>query len=68
MLQPKYTMRGFNWLDGRGAEGMGFVRAVRTLLTNNLPQILPNLSVIIKSSLSEMISEHPMINGMQSFF
>ncbi|POS73986.1 ent-kaurene oxidase [Diaporthe helianthi] len=43
MLQPMYTMHGFDWFDGRGTEGVGFMRAIRTLLTNNLPEILPVL-------------------------
>ncbi|KAL4925063.1 cytochrome P450 [Aspergillus undulatus] len=63
MLQPKYTMHGFNWFDRRGTEGVGFIRALRTLLTNNIPMILPNLSVIIKSSFCEMHSQHPVVNG-----
>ncbi|EHK99466.1 hypothetical protein M7I_4623 [Glarea lozoyensis 74030] len=28
MLQPVYTMTGFNWFDRRGTEGVGFVRAL----------------------------------------
>jgi hypothetical protein len=55
MLQPKYTMHGFNWFNQRGTEGVGFVRALRTLLTNNLPQILPLLSTINKTRFEELI-------------
>ncbi|KAG8158165.1 hypothetical protein KVR01_011926 [Diaporthe batatas] len=43
LLQPMYTMHDFNWVDGRGYDGVGFIRALRTLLTNNLPEILPDL-------------------------
>ncbi|KAF2177798.1 cytochrome P450 [Zopfia rhizophila CBS 207.26] len=50
MLQPRYTMHGFNWFDRRGTEGVGFVRALRTMLTNNLPQLLPDLG-------------HPLVSG-----
>jgi hypothetical protein len=63
MLQPKYTMHGFNWFDRRGTEGVGFIRALRTLLTSNLPQILPDLGIIIKSRFCELHSGHLVING-----
>ncbi|KAL2841944.1 major facilitator superfamily domain-containing protein [Aspergillus pseudodeflectus] len=63
MLQPQYTMHSFNWFDRRGTEGVGFVRALRTLLTNNIPQILPNLSILITSSLTDMLAEHPIVDG-----
>ncbi|KAL1983251.1 hypothetical protein VTN96DRAFT_349 [Rasamsonia emersonii] len=43
----QYTMHGFNWFDRRGAEGVGSVRALRTLLTNNPRRILPDLRVAI---------------------
>lgn len=58
MLQPVYTMHGFNWFDRRGTEGVGFIRALRTLLTNNVPSILPDLSVVIKNQFDEMSSSH----------
>lgn len=51
MLQPKYTMQNFEWQDQRGIEGTGFVRALRSLLTANLPTLLPRLKEIIKQEL-----------------
>lgn len=63
MLQPMYTMHRFNWFNVRGTEGVGFVRALRTLLTNNLPNILPDLSVINRAQFAELISDLPSING-----
>ncbi|KAI1119833.1 cytochrome P450 [Nemania abortiva] len=63
MLQPIYTMHGFNWFDRRGTEGVGFVRALRTLLTNNLPQILPELGTIIKATFTRSHAEHKVIGG-----
>lgn len=63
MLQPMYTMSGFNWFDRRGTEGVGFIRALRILLTNNLPQILPDLSNIIRARFAEMHERHPVVNG-----
>ncbi|EUC33179.1 hypothetical protein COCCADRAFT_96747 [Bipolaris zeicola 26-R-13] len=63
MLQPVYTMHGFNWFDRRGTEGVGFIRALRTLLTNNLPKILPDLTCIIRTRFEELHATHPVING-----
>ncbi|KAI1273034.1 cytochrome P450 [Xylaria sp. FL0933] len=63
MLQPVYTMHGFNWFDRRGTEGVGFVRALRTLLTNNLPQILPELGTIIKATFIQIHAKHKVVNG-----
>ncbi|USP75319.1 uncharacterized protein yc1106_02593 [Curvularia clavata] len=63
MLQPMYTMHGFNWFNTRGTEGVGFIRALRTLLTNNLPKILPDLTCIIRTRFQELHAEHPVING-----
>ncbi|KAI1822652.1 cytochrome P450 [Xylaria intraflava] len=65
MLQPNYTMHGFNWFDRRGTEGVGFIRALRTLLTNNLPQILPDLSTIIRVRLHELHSNSPLVHGQK---
>lgn len=63
MLQPMYTMHGFNWFDRRGTEGVGFVRALRTLLTSNLPNILPDLSAVIKLQLAFSISSYTIVGG-----
>jgi cytochrome P450 len=37
-------MHGFEWKDIRGVEGTGFVRAIRTILTKQLPELLPVLN------------------------
>ncbi|MCJ1356768.1 MAG: hypothetical protein MMC33_006764 [Icmadophila ericetorum] len=64
MLQPLYTMNGFNWFDRRGTEGVGFVRTLRTLLTNNLPQLLPDLTVLTRTRFAELRSQRSVvING-----
>lgn len=65
MLQPKYTMHGFNWFDRRGPEGVhaGFIRALRTLLTKNLPQILPDLSTITRPRFNEAHATHRVDKG-----
>lgn len=52
-LQPKHTMYGFEWKDQRGVEGTGFVRAIRTLLTARLPELLPRLSEVIQNQVSK---------------
>ncbi|RYP07681.1 hypothetical protein DL764_002365 [Monosporascus ibericus] len=57
MLQPKYTMHGFSWYDLRGTEGVGFERALRTLLTNHLPEMLPDLSRVVKVHFEQLRSE-----------
>ncbi|KAF4633490.1 hypothetical protein G7Y89_g4632 [Cudoniella acicularis] len=58
MLQPKYTMRGFEWQDQRGVEGTGFVRALRSLLTAHLPQLLPKLQLIIRKGLRDEVAQY----------
>lgn len=63
MLQPLYTMNGFNWFDKRGVEGVGFVRTLRTLLTNNLSQILPDLGMLTRTRWASLLSEQRMVDG-----
>jgi hypothetical protein len=63
MLQPVYTMHGFDWFNRRGTEGVGFVRALRTLLTNNVPQILPDLGSVIRTRFQEQHATHSVVNG-----
>ncbi|KAH8593607.1 cytochrome P450 [Bisporella sp. PMI_857] len=63
MLQPKYTMHGFNWFNVRGTEGVGFIKALRTLLTNNMPSILPDLRFGITENLNQLIESHPVVDG-----
>ncbi|OAL53550.1 cytochrome P450 [Pyrenochaeta sp. DS3sAY3a] len=58
MLQPMYSMHGFNWFDRRGTEGVGFIRALRTLLTNHVPSILPDLRIHTTNRLHEEIKKH----------
>jgi hypothetical protein len=63
MLQPKYTMRGFEWQDKRGIEGTGFVRALRSLLTAHLPQLLPRLKEILGRGLLLEVNKHRRSDG-----
>lgn len=57
ILQPKHTMYGFEWQDQRGVEGTGFVRALRSLLTSNLPHFQPTLETIIRDSFSRELGK-----------
>ena len=63
MLQPKYTMHGFNRFDPRGTEGVGFVRTLRTLLTNKIPGILPIVKREMVEDFSRIRAEHPVVDG-----
>ncbi|KAI0118646.1 cytochrome P450 [Nemania sp. FL0031] len=57
MLQPKYTMSGFEWQQQRGIEGTGFVRALRSLLTSHLPYFRADLENAIRQTLREELSK-----------
>ncbi|EHK23856.1 uncharacterized protein TRIVIDRAFT_200187 [Trichoderma virens Gv29-8] len=57
ILQPKYTMCGFELHDNRGIEGTGYVRALRSLLTSHLPKFQPDLERIMKDALEAGLSE-----------
>lgn len=56
-------MHGFNWLDRRGIEGIGFVRAIRTLLTSNLPYILPQIKRTILEDFQKLHEQQPIVDG-----
>ena len=45
ILQPRltYTDHQYEWPDRRGEDSIGFNRALRSLLTNNLANILPTI-------------------------
>ncbi|KAJ8110831.1 hypothetical protein ONZ43_g5772 [Nemania bipapillata] len=61
MLQPKYTMHGFSWFDLRGAEGFGIERVVRTLLTNFLPEILPDVGRMVRVKMEQLMPNHTVV-------
>ena len=63
MLQPKFTMHGFEWREKRNIEGTGFVRALRSLLTSHLPRMLPEIEQSITSGLSHEIAKSQWVNG-----
>ncbi|KAK4186979.1 cytochrome P450 [Podospora australis] len=68
ILQPKFTMRGFNWLDKEGAKGNvggGFVRAVRVCLTNHLPIMLPSLGIVVRTQIADALGNAPVLHGVK---
>ena len=60
-------MRGFEWQDQRGVEGTGFVRALRSLLTANLPILLPSLADIIGKGLCSEYETYKRIDGLKPY-
>lgn len=67
MLQPNYSMHGFNWFDTKATNGTGVIKAVRTLLTNHLPAILPDLRIAISHRLHENIASTRLKTGKSDF-
>lgn len=64
-MQPIHTMHGFEWKDQRGIEGVGFVRALRTLLTSHLPAVLPQLDAAIANELDVQLRRNKAGKGKQ---
>lgn len=56
-------MHGFEWKDQRGVEGTGFVRALRDLLTFQLPDMLFPLRKGIADQFQRELSNHGVIEG-----
>jgi hypothetical protein len=56
-------MLGHNWLDERGAEGIGYVRAVGTLFPRQLQNIMPDMQRIIQSSFEDYSRSHKPKSG-----
>ncbi|KAH8427014.1 cytochrome P450 [Aspergillus melleus] len=63
MLQAQYTMHGFNWVDGKGAAEFGLARALRTVLTRNIPQLLPDVTKVVQQRFAALRMEYPVVNG-----
>lgn len=68
MFQPAYTMLGHNWLDTRGSEGVGYVRAVGTLFPRELLHIMPDMQRIVRESFDTFASTHMSDRGKQAVF
>lgn len=56
-------MRGFEWKDQRGVEGIGFVRALRSLMTAQLPMLLPSLRCILELEIVNELHQSKAVNG-----
>ena len=56
-------MHGFEWKDQRGVEGVGFVRALWTLLTSHLSALIPSLEVAIADQFEKEIIKHSVVDG-----
>ena len=58
-------MQDFNWLDFSkgGKQGWGFLRAVRVCLTDNLPNILPTLTTLVRAEISNVLFKHRIDNA-----
>lgn len=63
MFQPAYTMLGHNWLDERGAEGIGYVRAVGTLFPRQLLHIMPDMQSIVRECAEAFSLAHKSSQG-----
>lgn len=63
MLQPKYTMNNFNWFDKRGVDGTPLVRTLRSLLTNNVPNLVPDIRAAVSKIFDTFHDSLPAING-----
>ena len=56
-------MHGFEWKNQRGIEGTGFVRALRTLLTSQLPALTPALMNAVSDTLDREFERQKIIAG-----
>ncbi|KAI0593300.1 putative cytochrome P450 [Biscogniauxia sp. FL1348] len=64
LLQPKYTMREFNWMDDRRAtEGVTLIKTLRNDLTNHLPEVLPEIRMSLSALLDQHYESLPSVNG-----
>ena len=63
MLQPQFTMQGYDWPEQRSTDEIGFVRAIRSLLTSHLPVLLPAMRHTIASEFDEQIEQSNTLKG-----
>lgn len=56
-------MRGFEWKDQRGVEGIGFVRALRSLMTAQLPKLLPSLRYTLENEVAAELADGKAVEG-----
>ncbi len=51
-------MNGHEWHDIYGFEGLGHVRALRTILTRNIPRLLPKIDTLIRLAVADFYDAH----------
>ncbi|KAL8992990.1 MAG: hypothetical protein Q9169_006680 [Polycauliona sp. 2 TL-2023] len=56
-------MHGFEWKDQRGVEGTGFVRALRCLMTSQLPNLLPSLRCTLENEMMAELKQCRTVKG-----
>jgi hypothetical protein len=56
-------MHNFNWFDQRGLEGTPLVRALRALLTNHVPEILPDIRRAMAAKFDQKLQSCPVTDG-----
>lgn len=65
LLQPKYTMRNFNWMeDKQGTEGATLIKTLRNDLTGHLPEMLPEIRLSMSALFDQNYESLPMQKGM----
>ncbi|KAK9419292.1 putative Cytochrome P450 [Seiridium unicorne] len=64
LLQPKHTMRGFNWMeDKQGTEGATLIKTLRNDLTNHLSEVLPEIRLSMGALFDQNYDSLSTING-----
>lgn len=64
LLQPKYTMRDFDWMeDKQGTEGATLIKTLRNDLTSHLPELLPEIRLSMSVLFDQNYESLPMQNG-----
>ncbi|KAI1114784.1 cytochrome P450 [Nemania sp. NC0429] len=63
MIQPAHTMLGHNWFDERGAEGIGYIRAIGTLFPRQLLHIMPDMQSIVHETVEAFSLAHKTSQG-----
>ncbi|PSR88504.1 cytochrome P450 [Coniella lustricola] len=63
MFQPQYTMLGHNWLDERGAEGVGYIRACGTLFTRQLFNLMPDIERLVDEEFRRVTQQPEYTSG-----
>lgn len=57
MFQPEYTMYGYVVHDKGNENGSAHSRVLRTLLTQNIKNLMPSLCEIMKNALADEIEK-----------